>query len=333
MGSTSQKQYLIVSSAESQNARLCVTRTPCTTSTSEAASDIFSNSIKFILSSVENVCNQLAILLIFIHDCSKKIVKIMFGRKKQKVEQVRLNKFIASSGLCSRRKADELIESGAVKVNGRTIDELGYLVTNKDKVLVNGQPLKKANLVYVKYYKPAGYITTMNDEKGTQTNYDILPAELKELKPVGRLDKDSTGLLILTNDGDFINKMTHPSIKIPKIYRVCAQGRMNTQHLIQMAKGIEIEQGKIAYADSSIIEYDGKNTVLQVILYQGMNRQIRKMLDSLGFPVISLKRISHGTINIQGMKKGQFKYIKPREISDMIKQIQKLEKQNEKDKK
>ena len=257
----------------------------------------------------------------------------MFGRKKQKVEQVRLNKFIASSGLCSRRKADELIESGAVKVNGRTIVELGYIVTNRDKILVNGQPLKKANLVYVKYYKPAGYITTMSDEKGRKTIYDILPAELKELKPVGRLDKDSTGLLILTNDGDFINKMTHPSIKIPKIYRVCAQGRMNTQHLIQMAKGIEIEQGKIAYADSSIIEYDGKNTVLQVILYQGMNRQIRKMLDSLGFPVISLKRISHGTINIQGMKKGQFKYIKPREISDMIKQIQKLEKQNEKDKK
>ncbi len=256
----------------------------------------------------------------------------MFGRKKQKVEQVRLNKFIASSGLCSRRKADELIESGAVKVNGRTIVELGYIVTNKDRVLVNGQPLKKANLIYVKYYKPAGYITTMSDEKGRKTIYDILPAELKELKPVGRLDKDSTGLLILTNDGDFINKMTHPSIKIPKIYRVCAQGRMNTQHLIQMAKGIEIEQGKIAYADSSIIEYDGKNTVLQVILYQGMNRQIRKMLDSLGFPVISLKRISHGTINIQGMKKGQFKYIKPREISDMIKQIQKLEKQNEKDK-
>ncbi len=256
----------------------------------------------------------------------------MFGRKKQKVEQVRLNKFIASSGLCSRRKADELIESGAVKVNGRTIVELGYIVTNRDRVLVNGQPLKKANLIYVKYYKPAGYITTMSDEKGRKTIYDILPAELKELKPVGRLDKDSTGLLILTNDGDFINKMTHPSIKIPKIYRVCAQGRMNTQHLIQMAKGIEIEQGKIAYADSSIIEYDGKNTVLQVILYQGMNRQIRKMLDSLGFPVISLKRISHGTINIQGMKKGQFKYIKPREISDMIKQIQKLEKQNEKDK-
>ncbi len=259
-------------------------------------------------------------------------IRIMFGRKKQKVEQVRLNKFIASSGLCSRRKADELIESGAVKVNGKTVTELGFSVTAKDKVLVNGEPLKKSNLIYVKYYKPAGYITTMNDEKGRKTIYDILPPELKELKPVGRLDKDSTGLLILTNDGDFINKMTHPSIKIPKIYRVCAEGRMNSQHLLVMAKGIEIEKGKIAYADSSIIEYDGKNTILQVILYQGMNRQIRKMLDSLGFPVISLKRISHGTINIQGMKKGQFKYIKPREISDMIKQIQKLERQNEKDK-
>ena len=256
----------------------------------------------------------------------------MFGRKKQKIEQVRLNKFIASSGLCSRRKADELIESGAVKVNGSVVTELGFSVTNKDKVLVNGKTLKKANLIYVKYYKPAGYITTMNDEKGRKTIYDILPPELKDLKPVGRLDKDSTGLLILTNDGDFINKMTHPSVKIPKVYRVCAQGRMNTQHLLQMAKGIEIEEGKIAYADSSITEYDGKNTVLQVILYQGMNRQIRKMLDSLGFPVISLKRISHGTINIQGMKKGQFKYMKQREISDMLKQIQKLEKQHEKDK-
>lgn len=173
----------------------------------------------------------------------------------------------------------------------------------------------------------------MNDEKGRKTIYDILPDEIKELKPVGRLDKDSTGLLIMTNDGDFINKMTHPSVKIPKTYRVTAEGKMNQQHLLQMAKGIEIEKGKIAYADSAIIDYEGRNTVLQIVLYQGMNRQIRKMLDSLGFPVISLKRISHGTINIQGLKKGQFKYIKQREINDLIKQIQKLEKQSLKESK
>ena len=257
----------------------------------------------------------------------------MFNRKNKKIEQVRLNKFIASSGLCSRRKADELIEQGVVKVNGITIKELGYSITTKDKVTVNGQPVKKSNFVYIKYYKPAGYITTMSDEKGRKTIYDILPDEVKELKPAGRLDKDSTGLLIMTNDGNFINKITHPSIKIPKIYRVTAEGKMNQQHLLQMAKGIEIEKGKIAYADSSILDYEGKNTVLQIVLYQGMNRQIRKMLDSLGFPVISLKRISHGTINIQGLKKGQFKYIKPREISDLLKQIQKLEKQNLKEQK
>lgn len=255
----------------------------------------------------------------------------MFNKKKQKIEHIRLNKFIASSGLCSRRKADELIEQGAVKVNGVIVKELGYSVTAKDKILVNGQPLKKQNLVYIKYYKPAGYITTMSDEKGRKTIYDILPDEVKDLKPVGRLDKDSTGLLIMTNDGNFINQMTHPSIKIPKIYRVIAEGKLNQQHLLQMAKGIEIEPNKIAYADSMILDFEGKNTVLQIILYQGMNRQIRKMLDSLGHPVISLKRISHGTINIQGLKKGQFKYLKPREISDLLKHLKKLEKQNTKE--
>lgn len=244
----------------------------------------------------------------------------------KKNNTVRLNKAIAQSGLCSRRKADELIEAGVVKVNGKIVTELGFSVTTKDKITVNNQPLKKKSFVYIKYYKPAGYITTMSDEKGRKTIYDILPEEVKDLKPVGRLDKDSTGLLIMTNDGDFINKMTHPSVKIPKVYRVTAEGKMNQQHLIQLAKGIEIEEGKIAYADSAILDYEGRNTVLQIILYQGMNRQIRKMLDSLGFPVISLKRISHGTISIQGLKKGQFKYIKPREISDLLKYINKLEK-------
>jgi 23S rRNA pseudouridine2605 synthase len=254
----------------------------------------------------------------------------MFKNNKKKITHTRLNKFIASSGLCSRRKADELIEAGKVKVNGVVVKELGYSVSSKDKVTVNNEPLKKQNLIYIKYYKPAGYITTMNDEKGRKTIYDILPEEVKDLKPVGRLDKDSTGLLILTNDGEFINKMTHPSIKLPKIYRVCAQGKMNSQHLLQMAKGIEIEPQKIAYADALIVEYENKNTVLQITLYQGMNRQIRKMLDHLGHPVISLKRVSHGTINIQGLKKGQFKYIKPKEINDLIKHINKLEKQAKK---
>lgn len=284
---------------------------------------------------IRKTCSQsaslqnIAFFLRFVHDYT------MFNRKNAKQKQIlsRLNKAIASSGFCSRRKADEYIEAGAVKVNGQVVKELGFSVSDKDKITVNGVPLKRQNLVYVKYYKPAGYITTMKDEKGRKTIYDILPAELKNLKPVGRLDKDSTGLLILSNDGDFINKMTHPSIKMPKVYRVSAEGKMNSQHLLQMAKGIEIEPGKIAYADAMIVDFEGKNTVLQIVLYQGMNRQIRKMLEHLGHPVISLKRISHGTINIQGLKKGQFKYIKPREVSDLLKQIKKLEKLSEKEEK
>lgn len=276
---------------------------------------------------MHNINFIVAIFKSFRHD------KFMFNRNNKKETQVRLNKFIASSGLCSRRKADELIWAGVVRVNGQVVTEMGFSVNSKDKITVNNQPLKKISYTYIKYYKPAGYITTMSDEKGRKTIYDILPPEVKDLKPVGRLDKDSTGLLILTNDGDFINKMTHPSIKIPKVYRVCAQGKMNLQHLLQLAKGIEIEPGKIAYADSSIIEYEGKNTVLQVILYQGMNRQIRKMLDAIGYPVISLKRISHGTINIQGLKKGQFKYLKPKEVEDLRRQIKKLEKQIQKENK
>lgn len=245
---------------------------------------------------------------------------------------IRLNKYIASSGICSRRKADELIEQGVVSVNGKIVKELGFLVQEKDKIFVNKKLIRPVKHEYYKFYKPAGYITTCDDEKGRKTIYDLLPESLYGLKPVGRLDRESTGLLILTNDGELINQLTHPSIKVPKIYIVSVDAKVSRNELEKLANGVEIEPGKIAYADISVLEIDNKHTLMQITLYQGMNRQIRKMLDSLGFPVISLKRISHGTINIQGLKKGQFKYIKPREISDLMKYIQKLEKQQTKGK-
>lgn len=241
-------------------------------------------------------------------------------------DKIRLNKFIASCGFCSRRKADEYILEGRVKVNGKVVNEIGTGVTLKDKILIDNEPLKTPKLSYIRYYKPAGYITTMDDEKGRKTIYDLLPDEVKHLKPVGRLDKDSTGLLIMTNDGDLINQLTHPSIQIPKIYRVVAQGKMNLEHLNTLAKGIEIEKGKIAYADSRIIEYEGKNTVLEIILYQGLNRQIRKMLEYVGHPVISLKRTSCANIDLAGLKRGQFKYLKPKQIAELKNFIKKVEK-------
>lgn len=241
-------------------------------------------------------------------------------------KEIRLNKFIASCGFCSRRKADEYILEKRVKVNGKVVDEIGTTVTLKDKIMIDNETLNTPKLSYIRYYKPAGYITTMEDEKGRKTIYDLLPEEVKHLKPVGRLDKDSTGLLIMTNDGDLINQLTHPSIKIPKTYRVVAQGKVNVEHLQTMAKGIEIEKGQIAYADSRIVEYEGKNTVLEIILYQGLNRQIRKMLDFVGHPVISLKRVSCANIDISGLKRGQFKYLKPKQVAELKNYIKKVEK-------
>lgn len=230
---------------------------------------------------------------------------------------MRLNKYIASSGLCSRRKADELIEQGLVMVNGKKILELGFVVNEKDKVFVEQKLIRPVKHEYYKFYKPAGYITTCDDERERKTIYDLLPENLHHLKPVGRLDKDSTGLLILTNDGDLINELTHPSIKVPKIYIVSVDAQIHQHELEQMAKGIEIEKGKIAYADIMMLEADKKHTLMQVILYQGMNRQIRKMFEYLGYEVKSLKRIQHATIQLEGLRRGEFKPIKPQQIKEL----------------
>ena len=230
---------------------------------------------------------------------------------------VRLNKYIASSGLCSRRKADDLIEQGAVSVNGKKITELGFLVSDKDKVFVNQKLIHPIKHEYYRFYKPAGYITTSEDEKGRKTIYDILPENMHKLKPVGRLDKDSTGLLILTNDGDLINALTHPSVKVPKIYLVTVNSQMHKHEFEKMATGIEIEPNQTAYADVTVLESDNKHTTMQIVLYQGLNRQIRKMIEYFGYEVKSLKRIQHATIQLTGLKRGEFKPIKPQQIKEL----------------
>ncbi len=229
----------------------------------------------------------------------------------------RLNKYIASSGLCSRRKADELIEQGVVAVNGKTVTELGYLVQPKDKVFVNKKLIHPVKHEYYRFYKPAGYITTCDDEKGRKTIYDLLPEKLAGLKPVGRLDKDSTGLLILTNDGDLINALTHPSVKVPKVYMVTVNAQVTRAELEQMANGIEIEPNKVAYADIQVLEIDSKHTEMQITLYQGMNRQIRKMFEHFGYEVKVLKRVRHATLSLEGLRRGEFKPIKPAQIKEL----------------
>lgn len=241
----------------------------------------------------------------------------------------RLNKFIASSGLCSRRSADDLILSGKVMVNGKTVNELGFQVCPKDKVTVDGKLIKPAKLDYYRFYKPAGYVTTSDDEKGRKTIYDVIPPELKHLKPVGRLDRESTGLIIMTNDGDLINEMTHPSVKVPKIYLVSINGKLTPEDGEKMYNGIEIEtdsgEKRTAFAEVLPIELTNKSSTVQVTLYQGINRQIRKMFAKLGFEVISLKRVQHGTITLEGMKKGQIKIIKPKQLKELKAYLSKIQ--------
>lgn len=230
---------------------------------------------------------------------------------------IRLNKYIASSGLCSRRDADELIAQGKVSINGKKVTELGYLVQPNDKVFVDKKLIRPVKHEYYRFYKPAGYITTSDDEKGRKTIYDLLPETMFHLKPVGRLDKDSTGLLILTNDGDLINELTHPSVKVPKVYLVSVDGKVHPHQLEQLANGVEIEKGKMAYADITVLEIDNKHTTMQITLYQGLNRQIRKMFEYIGLEVKSLKRIQHANINLDGLKRGEFKPIKPLQIREL----------------
>lgn len=240
----------------------------------------------------------------------------------------RLNKYIASSGLCSRRKADELIESGVVTVNGKKVTELGYSVLPKDKVFAGGRLIHPVKLEYYRFYKPAGYITTADDDQGRKTIYDLLPEGFKKLKPVGRLDKDSTGLLILTNDGDLINELTHPSAKVPKLYKVSINGKITQKDIDKMHKGIEIEPGKTAYAQVDVLQADNSHTVMEILLYQGLNRQIRKMFEYLGFEVQTLKRIAHATITLEGLKRGEFRQIKPRRIKDLRNFLNRIAGQN-----
>ena len=237
---------------------------------------------------------------------------------------MRINKYIAQSGLCSRRKADEYIEQGRVKVNGQVITMLGFEIRTKDKVTLDDKLIRSDKLEYYKFYKPTGYITTKSDEKGRKTIYDILPEEYKRLNPVGRLDKDSSGLIILTNDGNLAYELTLPSIKVAKTYIVKVEGKLTDEKLKKLSDGIEIEKGKIAYCDWTILEETKTDTLFEIILYQGLNRQIRKMFEFLGHNVINLKRIRHANIELTGLKKGQIKPIKPRQIKELKLYLEKI---------
>ncbi len=235
--------------------------------------------------------------------------------------EVRLQKFMAEQGVASRRKSEDLIRAGKVKVNGH-IAEIGMKINpRKDLVTVGKQKLtnvKNRKMVYIMLNKPRGYVTTVSDELGRKTVMDLLPDFGCRIYPVGRLDKDSEGLLLLTNDGAFTNCMTHPSHEYAKVYRVTVRPSVNDEILFNLRNGIEIDGRKTAPCEVTVLTEEENRVVLEFILHEGRNRQIRKMCESQGLDVARLKRISIGPIKLGMLKQGDYRELSEQDVKKLL---------------
>lgn len=231
----------------------------------------------------------------------------------------RLQKVLAKAGVASRRHAEELILSGKVKVNGKFVTELGTKVNPlKDKIYVNGKPLPAAEKkVYYILNKPRGYVTTASDERGRKTIMDILKGVEQRVYPVGRLDYDSEGLLLLTNDGELTQALTHPSHKVKKTYQVTVKGIPEMEQLKAMAKGLELEDGLTAPADVRLVSIGEDRTSLEISIHEGRNRQVRRMCEHIGHEVLRLRRIRIGSIGLDKLKSGEFRPLILKEVREI----------------
>lgn len=230
-------------------------------------------------------------------------------------KEYRINKYIAECIGCSRRNAEKYVNDGLVKVNGVKVVDIATKVKISDKVILQGKPLKLPKYTYIIFNKPSGFITTRYDEKGRKTIYDLLPEKMHHLKPVGRLDKDSSGLLLLTNDGELINRLTHPKFQIPKKYKVVIKGNFSINDAKIFSEGLDIGDDQIASAEVlSITRLQPAKTELLLELHQGYNRQIRRMVEKLGYEVTTLKRLTIGPLTLKKLKRSEFSSLTDKEI-------------------
>ena len=239
----------------------------------------------------------------------------------------RLQKVIAASGLASRRKAEEMITEGRVTVNGETVRELGTKVAKGDTVMVDGKPLPQEELEYYLVNKPRKYVCTANDEHGRNQVTDLVDTTAR-IYPVGRLDYDSSGLIILTNDGQFANMLMHPRYHIPKTYHVTVKGLVQRSDVAALSRGIKLDDGiKTLPAKVMITNQDIPNerTSLDVTITEGRNRQIRRMFEALGYEVKKLHRTQYGTVRDDQMPSGSYRRLKPHEIKSLKELAQKGE--------
>lgn len=232
---------------------------------------------------------------------------------------MRINKYIAHAGVASRRKAEELIKKGLVTINGKTVTELGTTVKSGDRVEVEGSPIYNEEKVYYILNKPRGTISSVSDEKGRQTVVDLLPQVTERIYPVGRLDWDTSGLLILTNDGDFTDKMIHPRNEIDKVYLARVKGIATKENLRPLTKGVSVDGKKTKPARYNILKVDvEKNrSVVELTIHEGRNHQVKKMFESVGLLVDKLSRTKFGTLDLAGLRPGESRRLNKKEISQL----------------
>ncbi len=227
----------------------------------------------------------------------------------------RLQKIIANSGVCSRRKAEELITAGKVIVNGEVITELGFKAEYNDSIVVNGNLLKKEDKVYYLLNKPKGVVTTVKDEHNRKTVIDLIPTD-KRIYPVGRLDYDTTGLLILTNDGDLSNLLMHPSNEIDKVYVAKLEGVIKGESINQLKNGVEIDGVKVKASRVKLkkTDYPTNSCIVEITIHEGKNHQVKKMFEAVNYNVLKLKRERVGFLGLDNLKSGEFRTLNPKEV-------------------
>lgn len=230
---------------------------------------------------------------------------------------VRLQKYMADCGIASRRKSEEMIANGMVKVNGRIATIGDKINPARDKVSVKGKKLtsgSKTQRYYIMLNKPRGYVTTMSDEMGRKCVAELVSDIPARIYPVGRLDRDSEGLLLMTNDGEFANKVTHPSKHVYKVYRVTVRPAVTEDQLVELSSGMVIDGRKTAPAEIHVIQRQEGRCVLEFIIREGRNRQIRKMCEQVGLEVPRLKRIAIGQVKLGGLKSGSWRELTKDEV-------------------
>lgn len=237
------------------------------------------------------------------------------------MESVRLQKYLADSGIASRRKAEELILLGKVKVNSKVITELGTKVDpEKDIVEFNGKRVISNNSkhIYILLNKPIGYVTTVKDQFGRDTVMDLVKVD-KRVVPVGRLDMYTSGALILTDDGEFVNRITHPSHKINKSYIATVKGIVTKEEIEKLKNGVQIEDYTTSKANAKIIKIDKEKDIsrIEIVIHEGKNRQVRKMCEAIGRKVLALHRTKIGNIEVRNLKLGTWRYLNQKEIESL----------------